>query len=313
MCLYFGKQVAGPVGKSSQIKKISHLIFNILRKENLSPLKIDTRMQSTGTFFFVPLSGSLTVEAALVLPLFLFIMIAVMQFGNVMETAVKFGASLSETGKVIATSAYVSKYGGDMEGVPEIAAGALSAAYAHSKVMSQAGDTSAVKNTNMLLSSFLKENEAIDLVLTYQIRSPISIVKLPGNFFIQRARVRAWTGRTPPSGTGGGEGEGTDGDYVYVTSTGTVYHENPDCTHLKLSIQEVDASALGMLRNNNGGIYHNCEKCGGLSESGRVYITKEGDRYHNSLECSGLKRTVKQVSREELGSMRCCSKCGKSK
>lgn len=313
MCLYFVKQVGGPVRKCSQIKKISHLIFNTLRKENLSPLNIDTGTRSAGTFFFVPLSGTLTVEAALILPLFLFVMIAVMQFGNVMETAAKFGASLSETGKMIATSAYISKYGGDTEGVPEIAAGALSAAYAHSRVISQAEDTSSVKNTNMLLSSFLKEDESIDLVLTYQIRSPISVVKLPGNFFIQRARVRAWTGRTPPSGTESGEGEETDGDYVYVTATGTVYHEDPDCTHLKLSIQEVDTSALGMLRNNNGGIYHSCERCGGLSENGRVYITKEGDRYHNSLECSGLKRTVKQVSRDELGGMRSCSKCGKGK
>ncbi len=301
-----------PVRKCSQIKEISHLILNNLRKEKLSPLNINTGTRGAGTFFFVPFSGTLTVEAALVLPLFLFVMIAVMQFGNAMEAAVKFGSSLSETGKLIATSAYISKYGGDTEGVPEIAAGALSAAYAHSKVISQAGDTSAVKNTNMLLSSFLKEDETIDLVLTYQLRSPISIVKLPGNFFIQRARVRAWTGRTPPSGTAeSGEEDGTDGDYVYVTETGTVYHEDPDCTHLKLSIQEVDASALGMLRNNNGGIYHSCEKCGGLSENGRVYITKEGDKYHNSLECSGLKRTVKQVSREELGNMRCCSKCGK--
>ena len=238
-------------------------------------------------------------------------MIAVMQYGNVMETAVKFGASLSETGKLIATSAYISKYGGNVNEVPEIAAGALSAAYAHSKVLSQAGDTSAVKNTNMLLSSFLKEEEAIDLVLTYQIRSPISVIKLPGNFFIQRARVRAWTGRTPPTGDDGEEGEAEEADYVYVTATGTVYHEDSDCTHLRLSIREVDASALSMLRNNNGGIYHDCEKCGGISESGRVYITNEGDRYHSSLECSGLKRTVRQVSREELGSMRACSKCGR--
>ncbi|MDO4323000.1 MAG: hypothetical protein Q4C61_10780 [Lachnospiraceae bacterium] len=228
-----------------------------------------------------------------------------------METAVKFGTSLSETGKLIAASAYISRYGGNTEGVPEIAAGALSAAYAHSKVMSQAGDTSAVRNTNMLLSTFLKEKEAIDLVLTYQIRSPVSIIKLPANFFIQRARVRAWTGRTPPSEGGGETDEGSNGDYVYVTVTGTVYHEDPDCTHLKLSIREVEASALGMLRNNNGGIYHSCEKCGGLSQNGRVYITNEGDRYHNSLECSGLKRTVNQVLRDDLENMRACSKCGK--
>lgn len=312
MCLYSEVGVPEPKYKNMQIYKISHLLCKILRKEKLSPLKKIVRAQTAGTSFFASLSGTLTVEAAVVLPVFLFVMVTVMQYGAVMETAVKFGASLSETGKVIATSAYVSKYGGNTEEVPMVAAGALSAVYAHSKVLSQAGDTSAVRNTNMLLSSFLKEDEAIDLILTYQIRSPVSLVKLPGNFFIQRARIRAWTGRTPPDETGSKDEDGTEDETVYVTATGTVYHEDPDCTHLNLSIREVDASALGMLRNNNGGIYHKCERCGGLSENGRVYITKEGDRYHNSLECSGLKRTVRQVSREEVGDMQCCSKCGKT-
>lgn len=311
MCLYSVTQVNRPDKKMIRSNKISHLNLKNLRKENLSPLNINARMQSAGTFFFAPLRAALTIEAAIIFPFFLFVMIAVMQFGNVMETAVKFGSSMSETGKMLAVSAYVSKYGSDTGEVPEIAAGALSAAYAHSKVLSQAGNTSAVKNTNMLLSSFLKKDETVDLVLTYQIRSPVSVVKLPGNFFIQRARVRAWTGRTPPSGNAGEEEEGADEDYVYVTATGTVYHEDPDCTHLKLSIREVDADALGMLRNNSGGIYHSCEICGGLSENGRVYITNEGDRYHSSLSCSGLKRTVRQVSREELNGMRACSKCGK--
>jgi hypothetical protein len=280
-------------------------------KEELSPIYLNETLQDTGTFFFAPLRAVLTVEAAIVLPIFLFVMIAVMQYVNVMETAVKFGASLSDTGKLIAASAYVSRYGGDTDGVPELAAGALSAVYAQSRVTAQASDTSAVKNINMALSSFLQEDEAIDLVLTYQIRSSISIVKLPSHFFIQRARVRAWTGRTPSLNGGEEDEEGTGGDYVYVTETGSVYHEDMECTYLKLSIREVDISALGMLRNNSGGIYHSCEKCGGMSEDGRVYITNEGDRYHNSLSCSGLKRSVRQVAREELGSLRACSKCGK--
>lgn len=40
---------------------------------------------------------------------------------------------------------------------PEIAASALSAAYAQGRVRSQAGDISSVKNINMLLSSFLQD------------------------------------------------------------------------------------------------------------------------------------------------------------
>lgn len=280
------------------------------RKGKLSPPYRHTKIRDIRAFFFASLKGTLTLEAAIVLPLFLFAMIAAMQYGNVMETAVKLGTSLSETGKIMATAAYVTRFGGDIDEVPEIAVGALSAAYAQNRVMSQAEDTSSVKNANMLLSSFLQEDETIDLVLTYQIKSPIGIINLPWNFFLQRARVRAWTGRTTGSDESA-DGEKTDGTYVYVTETGTVYHDDPSCTHLKLSIQQVEKSALDVLRNNNGGKYHDCEKCGGAAVNGLVYITNEGDRCHSSLSCSGLKRTVRQVTREELGDMRACSKCGK--
>lgn len=280
------------------------------RKVKFSPPCRYAGMEDIRTFFFAPLRAALTVEAAVVLPLFLFAMTAALQYGNVMGTAARFGASLSETGKLMATAAYARRFGGDLGEVPEIAVGALSAAYAQHRVMSQAGDTRAVKNASMLLSSFLQEEDTIDLVLTYQIRSPIRVISLPGSFFLQRARVRAWTGRS----TGGGDGEAgdaADGDCVYVTETGTVYHEDPDCTHLRLSIREVQKSSLGRLRNSSGGKYHDCERCGGAAVDGMVYITEDGDRCHSSLSCSGLKRTVRQVPRAELGDMRACSRCGR--
>lgn len=245
----------------------------------------------------------------MVLPLFLFCMIAVLQYGAAMGTAAKFGTALAETGKKMAVSAYVTKYGGDTSEVTEWIAGALSAAYAQYEVTEKAGDTSCVKNANMLLSSFLKEDEMIDLALTYQVASPVGMISLPGTFFIQRAQVRAWTGRVPPSsGDSTGESE-ESAQLVYVTATGSVYHKDADCTHLKLSIQSVWMSQLDKCRNNNGGIYHACEKCG-KNAGNVVYITKEGNRYHSSLECSGLKRTVSQITLEEAGEMRACSKCG---
>lgn len=294
------------------VSHYSHLTGKKLRKvvKKLSPQKYSIK-QGIRAFFFAPLQAALTVEAAIVVPIFLFFMIGVMQYGNVMETAVRFGTSLAETGKTMAMAAYVSRYGGDAGSAAELAVGALSAVYAHSTVMDQAGDTSAVKNANLALSSFLKEDESIDLILTYQMRSPFAMVRLPGTFFIQRAKVRAWTGRIPPKkGDGSGEDE-TAKEMVYVTATGKVYHDDPDCTHLKLSVRAVDVEALGTVRNHNGGIYHACEKCGDGPHGSTVYITEEGNRYHSTLGCSGLKRTVRQITKEEAGNLRACTKCGK--
>lgn len=245
----------------------------------------------------------------MVLPLFLFCMITAMQYCRVMGTAVRLAGGLTDTGKMMAAAAYLYEYPDDVKQPQGLAVSALSSAWAHGHIMKMAGETPDIKNVNMALSSFLEDGQMIDLVMTYQVRAPFGAVRLPGYFFLQRANVRAWTGRLAGEKNGGGEGKNGSGEIVYVTETGKVYHEDPECTHLKLSIREVDRDVLDTLRNNGGGKYHACERCGGGS-GGSVYITNEGNRYHSSLTCSGLKRTIREVTREEAEQMRACSKCG---
>ncbi len=260
------------------------------------------------TLFFVPMRASLTVEAALILPLFLFCMIAALQYCRVMETAVQFGTAMSETGETLAAAAYVTTWNGDSGTDASYAASILSLVYAQSAVTERTEDTSTVKNINMALSSLMQEDEMIDLVLTYQIRTPVSAVSLPGTFFIQRASVRAWVGRTEEDAEGEGETEDDD-PYVYVTETGTVYHLDADCSYLKLSVFTIAADTLSSLRNESGGKYYACELCG--AEAGSiVYATMDGTRYHSTLSCSALKRTVTQVKLSEVGSRHACSRCG---
>lgn len=289
----------------------SNLNHILSRKVKLSPLFSRNKLHQVGAFFFVPLRGALTVEAALVLPVFLFCMIAALQYCQVMEISVKLAGGLCDTGKSMAAVSYLYEYPEDAGDSPGTITSVLSAVWAQQKVLKSAGDTSGIRNANMAMSSFLQEDQMIDLVLTYQIRSPVQIVKLPGSFFLQRASVRAWTGRLAAENDKKSDASSDNQDTVYVTVTGSVYHEDPECTHLKLSIREVDSDALDSLRNNGGGKYHACEKCGDSAAGGSVYITNEGNRYHTSLSCSGLKRTVKEISREEAEHMKACSKCGK--
>lgn len=277
-----------------------------LRKDKLSPPKIKVFSSAIRAFFLTPFRGSMTVEAALVLPLFLFCMTAVIQYGTVMGTAVQIGTALTETGKSMAAAAYAVKYADEVSEGTQAVGGALSAVYAQHKVMSKVKNASAVQNVNLALSSFLKEEDRIDLVVTYQIRSQIGGIRLPGNFFLQRACIRGWTGRNSSAG-GQGENGGTEGtDLVYITENGGVYHEDPDCTYLNPSVREIDADAVGSLRNGSGEKYYACELCG---EGAHIYITNEGNRYHSSLNCSGLKRTVHEEDRDTCG-LKPCSKCG---
>ena len=284
----------------------------IRRKETLSPQSktaiippIPINETRGRAFFFAPLKAGLTVEAAVVLPLFLICMTAVLQFGNVMGAAVQYGSALCETGEKMAVAAYASEYGDNHR----ILSAGLSAVYVRSSVLGKAKDSSAVKNVNFLLSSFLKENDMIHLVMTYQIRTPVGGITLPGTFFLQRASVRGWTGRKGSEGISEENGKEESGNrMVYVTEHGTVYHSDLHCTHIKLSIQRVEKASLSGRINKGGEIYHCCEICGKKSGN-QVYITAEGNRYHSSLECSGLKRTINTVSLDDIKNLRPCSKC----
>lgn len=304
--------------KSHCIRRSFNTYFQtkyLRRKETLSSVRTGKRFDTLPpnceesdrrrTSFFAPLKGSLTVEAAVVLPLFFLCMIVMLQFGIVMETAARFGSALSETGERMAINAYAIEH----DSASSVVMGSMSALYARGKVMGKAGDTKAVRNVNFLLSSFGREDDLIDLIMTYQVRSLVGIVKIPSVFFVQRGCVREWTGRTGSGGADGQASPQTETRTVYVAENGRVYHTDENCTHIRLSIRRVSRASLEGTRNAYGGRYHACEHCGGGS-GGEVYITSDGNRYHSSLHCSGLRRTVREISVEEVGNLRPCSRCG---
>ncbi len=284
------------------------------RKDKLSPREAPTHGHipekkylrcKRRTFFFASLRGSLTVEAAMALPMFFFTMVTILQLCNVMDTAARFGSSLCETSEEIAISSYAVEYGEGASVLP----GAVSAIYGRTAVLRRAGNTEGVKNISFLLSSFLEEEEMVHLVMTYQMKLPAGGISIPGIHFLQRGSVRGWTGRSGSSGEDSFGECDTSERTVYVTEHGTVYHTDLQCSHIRLSIRQVSRGSLKNLRNSSGGKYHSCEKCG-KQGGDMVFITEDGDRYHSSLGCGGLKRTIREVSLEDAGALRPCSKCG---
>lgn len=242
-------------------------------------------------------TGSITVEAAMAVPLFFLAVVCLMYLMEIMAVQTAMRSGLQYAGKKAAEEAYMvrmvipSRLEQDV--VQAIGADRLERSIV-------VGGSSGVQCDGSRISSRTGIGE---LVVTYKVRLPIPLFGVPPLTYQEKMRIKAWVGYEKP-------GLGMDRDEtVYITETGVVYHKDYHCTYLDLSIHMVPPDQISGLRNKSGGKYYPCEHCMRYGGAG-VYITDTGSRYHNSTSCSGLKRTVYAVSLSEVIGKGACSKCG---
>lgn len=293
------------------------------------------------------MEGSLTVEVALVLPIFIYVVIAFIYFLQILRLQECLQNAITETGLFTAKYAYVYDYvreygkgnsnnntdneerssdenkdSHSISSIEAVIAKSINSSYYKLKIQDYLDvnfiDQFCVKNgfngISTHLSSFLEEDAAVDIVLRYDIKLPLQFLHMKDIPVLQRVRLRGWIGHKVAlkSGTPDSSDQ-TEGDerIVYITETGTVYHYYRDCSHLDLSVHEVNINQIHTLRNEGGGKYTPCDLCKDsvFEETQSVYITDYGDRYHYSLTCSGLKRTIITISISQVGDRSLCSRC----
>lgn len=278
-----------------------------LKKTTNKKIRKDKCSLPKRTSCFPFCKASLTVETALVLPVFFFLMLAILSLNDGIRLAGDVLAGAQETAQQLGIYACALDLGVGEEAGAGQGAAALSVAYGTGAIRKRVREnTGLVKVSGFhLLKSTILEDNMIDLVVSYQLKPVIGIPGLGGIKIQQRARVRAWTGGKTGE-TGGGKAP-EDGKQVYVTTTGSVYHRDRNCTHIRLSIHSGNLNQMEALRNEGGGKYYACSCYHG---EGWVYYTDTGDRYHGSLSCSSLKRGVIPVSSSQVENYRPCSRCG---
>ena len=153
------------------------------------------------------------------------------------------------------------------------------------------------------------EGNYIDLKASYRMTFPVGLLGNIGFDVSQRARTRKWVGYDKAENI-------TDGTYVYITEHGEAYHTNYYCTYLNPSVHPISAGDVSAARNNGGGTYSPCEKCKPPKNpsGGMLYITDYGRAYHSDINCKEIKHNIKKVLYEDVkDKMRPCSKCAAGK
>lgn len=236
------------------------------------------------------ITGSLAVEAALVLPIFLYSLLCLMSVLVLMRQSLHIQQVLFEEGLYLSETAYETARISEAEAAMEM----------NGKL-----------GTNMppidYSLSNLSDPEQIRLTSSYEGKIPFDYFDLFHKSFTQGVWIHSFTGYVHGlNSTAGSFKE----EHVYVTEGSEVYHRSLNCSHIHLLITGVSASEIKTMRNQYGDKYTACSHCHAKLTDANLYITPEGDCYHNTLECSGLKRTVYTIPLSQVGDRRPCSRCG---
>lgn len=253
------------------------------------------------------LSASMTVEAAVILPICL---IFFMNIGYAIEM-IRLHNNLQYA---LTVSGNRSALYGSVVG-ESTAESVLATVYLRESVIACLGKsyledsplTYGCNGMNFLESEMLTEKDHVDVTLTYSVSPFTSFSGLFRFRMANRYYAHRWNGYDVLS-----EGQDCE-EIVYVTESGQVVHLDKGCKHLCLTVREVACDSIERERNASGGRYSACERCYREDMCGDLFVTKEGNRYHSRRDCSGLKRTVYAIGSNEAEERgyRICSDCAK--
>lgn len=265
----------------------------------------------------------MTVEAALVLPLFIYFFCNILGLLDIIRLQSVMLAAVRETGTKLCEYAYyidkgedyLFSAGVDLSGIPDgISSLVLAETYVRSDVTSYLGDEYLSESPilgdsiSFLQSSLMKDDDLIQITADYIIEPFVPFIA-PENFMMQTRYVgHAWTGYDLSDAEGLPKDE-EDETTVYITPGGEVYHTSADCTYLRPHVHSTTASQIGDKRANDGSRYYACESCH-PSKTGTLYYTTDGNRYHSSASCGKIKHDIVEAHRSDVeGHRRACSKC----
>lgn len=247
------------------------------------------------------LEGSMTVEASLLLPLFMFFFLHLMGYVEMLRLHGNMCFALWNTGNQL--SVYAAVPGEDWIEVPDTVVSYLYVANSVKQLLGEEYlDTSPLvhgaKGLNFLSADY--QRDCIDIGVTYQVSPQVTIFPFPYMRLVNRYYGKAWTGYDVAE---------KELRYVYVTVYGEVWHETASCSYIFLTVRKAPRDEISRLRNEKGESYTLCKRCKEVQVDGYVYYTEQGSSYHRDKKCASLNRYIRAIEWQEDLAYRPCSRC----
>lgn len=256
--------------------------------------------------------GSATVEASIVLPLFILSMLVIVAMCGCVRTRHTVYEGLQETAQYLAEYEYLYSMideGLHIDSEEGMFGDAVNIVTAYMKLGDYIDDTGLVEKyvsggiagLTITRAEYDATDGFIYIELQYTLKANVVLFGELEWVVHERIRQKAYMGYLDDKGVEEGN------QYVYITENASVYHTRRNCYHISLSIQQISKSELYSGTNS----LTPCGICTKYNtDTGLIYITDTGDHYHTSLSCSGLKRTVYRVKLEDYPYLPACSNCG---
>ena len=238
--------------------------------------------------------GSITVEAAIIIPIFIFAMLFIYITIESIRTKTFVYEGFAETADVLAQETYIQN--GNV---------VLANYYLQEKIdnnyLVEKRVENGIKGISFSGSNFLTSDGHLELNIKYQIKFELPFL---GDFNVkikEKIKQKAYIGKKNNKIL---QGEDVVDMYVFVAENKSVYHSSRTCSHLLLSIS---SSNIQQAKENG---YKSCDICKNFNKES-VFITQDGKKYHSEISCSGLKRTVYRKKLSEVSGLGGCSRCVK--
>lgn len=276
------------------------------------------------------LNGSMTLEAALVLPIFMLMVVWFVNFMVVLNYQNIMQSSINQAAVSIGRYSYVTNRLGKETDInrssstfdidEDVLLSGISTGYVWKKIL-----TEEVKNysekvnviggytgISVIDSKISEDDKGInDIRVNYSISMDFLGSVVHSLRLSNRCYFRSWIGTSIVKQ----KTEDKDGQTVFITKTGDVYHLTDTCTYIKVSVTKAKYSDISYLRNEYGAKYRICSKCVDkkLKDNDTIYITESGTKFHADSRCSKIKRDVISIDISEVGNRKLCSRCAKEK
>lgn len=248
-----------------------------------------------GTSFFACQKASLTIEAAVVVPITAGVLACVLFLFRIIQVQVNIEECMVYVGRKLAVESCISD---STEALFLTAEAHMIDAMGKRVVIDQY-----VRHGRwgVYLGSSEFEGENIILCAEYDVKLPVEFFELDSIHLASVNQFRKWRGDNASNGVD---------TCVYVTESGRVYHAGLDCRVLDLSVRTAYMSEIDDIRGLDGQKYYPCDGCKtNMDVEAVVYYTQYGTCYHKNVSCSALKRNVKKILKSEIGNKKACSFC----